>query len=117
MPDYTVRMIVLSTENLDESIDFYTKTFGFPLKFRDGNHFAQLDGGAITIALATEIDHPNPGNVALSIKTDDVDAAAKQVDENGGGILRAAYNDAHERRAVVFDNMGNTIVFYKPNPR
>lgn len=117
MPDYTVRMVVLSTENLDESIEFYTKTFGFELQFRDGNHFAQLDGGAITIALANSIDHPIHGSVVVSIKTDDVDAATKAVEDNGGAIVKAAYNSGHDRRAVVYDNMGNGIVFYTPNPR
>ncbi|MBB2891489.1 hypothetical protein FHU39_001473 [Flexivirga oryzae] len=31
--------------------------------------------------------------------------------------MRAAYNDAHERRAVVYDNMGNGLVFYQPLQR
>ncbi|UJP09394.1 VOC family protein [Microbacterium sp. KUDC0406] len=110
-------MIVLSTEDLDESIRFYTETLGFPLKFRDGNHFAALDGGTITIALATEIDHPIPGQVVVGIKTEDVDADAAAVDENGGGIVTAAYNDAHERRAVAYDSQGNGMVLYSPLPR
>ena len=32
MPDYDVRMIVLSTDDLDESIAFYTETLGFRLR-------------------------------------------------------------------------------------
>lgn len=112
-----VRMIVLSTEDLDESIRFYTETLGFPLKFRDGDHFAALDGGNITIALATSLDHPIPGQVVVGIKTEDVDADAAAVEENGGGIVKAAYNDAHERRAVAYDSQGNGIVFYSPLPR
>ena len=27
---------------------------------------------------------------------------------------KGPYNDAHERRAVVYDNKGNGLVFYKP---
>ena len=27
---------------------------------------------------------------------------------------RGAYNDEHERRAVVYDNQGNGLVFYRP---
>lgn len=115
-----VRMIVLSTEDLDESIAFYTEKLGFPLKFRDGNHFAALDGGGVTIGLATEIDHPIPGQVVVGIKTesvDDVDAAAALVDESGGGVAKTPYNDAHERRAVVYDPQGNGLVFYSTLPR
>jgi len=112
-----VRMVVLSTDDLDESIRFYTESLGFPLKFRDGTHFAALDGGGITLALATSIDHPIPGQVVVGIKTDDVDAAAKAIEDAGGGIVRAAYNDAHERRAVVFDSKGNGLVLYSPLPK
>ncbi len=114
MSEYDVRMVVLSTDDLDESIQFYTETLGMLLKFRDGTHFAALDGGSITIALATSIDHPMPGQVVLGIKTTDVDAAAQAIEANGGGIVKAPSNGAHERRAVVYDNKGNGLVLYRP---
>ncbi len=114
MSDYDVRMVVLSTDDLEESIRFYTETLGMALKFRDGAHFAAIDGGSVTIALATAVDHPLPGQVVVGIKTADVDAAAQAVEENGGGIVKHPYNDAHERRAVVYDNKGNGLVFYTP---
>lgn len=117
MSDYDVRMVVLSTDDLDASIAFYHDTLGMPLKFRDGTHFAALDAGSVTLALATEIDHPIPGQIAVGIKTADVDAAAKAIEENGGVIVNGPYNDAHERRAVVFDHKGNGLVFYSPLPQ
>ncbi|MFF0815156.1 VOC family protein [Rhodococcus sp. NPDC003318] len=117
MSDHEVKMIVLSTDNLDESIQFYTETLGMSLKFRDGAHFAAVDGGPVTIALATAVDHPIHGQVVVGIKTADVDAAAKAVEEAGGGIVTGPYDDAHERRAVVYDNKGNGLVFYSPLAR
>lgn len=105
-------MVVLSTDDLDDSIRFYAETLGMPVKFRDGTHFAAPDGGSITVALATAVDHPLSGQVVVGIKTADVDAAARVVEANGGGVEKGAYNDAHERRAVVYDNKGNGIVFY-----
>ncbi|MDT5260070.1 MAG: hypothetical protein QOD10_5150 [Mycobacterium sp.] len=117
MGEPEVRMIVLSTDNLDESIRFYSDTLGLPVKFRDGAHFAALDGGPITLALAAAVDHPIPGQVVVGIKTADVDAAAKAVEAGGGGIVSGPYNDAHERRAVVYDNKGNGLVFYSPLAR
>ena len=71
MSEYDVRMVVLSTDDLDESIRFYSETLGMPLKFRDGAHFAALDGGAVTLALATAVDHPLHGQVVVGIKTDE----------------------------------------------
>jgi predicted enzyme related to lactoylglutathione lyase len=110
-------MIILSTDDLDESIKFYSDTLGMALKFRDGSHFAALDGGSVTVALATSIDHPLPGKVVVGVKTADVDAAARAVEEEGGAIVRGPYDDAHERRAVVYDNQGNGLVFYSPLAR
>ncbi len=114
MSEHEVKMIILSTDDLDESIQFYRDTLGFGLKFSDGTHFAALDGGPVTLALATEIDHPIPGQVVVGIKTADVDAAAKAVEAAGGGIVKGPYDDAHERRAVVYDSKGNGLVFYSP---
>ncbi|MDE8670916.1 VOC family protein [Pseudarthrobacter sp. H3Y2-7] len=111
-----VRMIVLSTDNLDKSIDFYARTLGFSLKFRDGNHFAALDGGSVSVALATLDDHPIHGRVVVGVRTDDVEAAAERVRKAGGHIVREPYDDAHERRAVVFDDQGNGLVLYSPLP-
>ncbi|HEY6795042.1 MAG TPA: VOC family protein [Kineosporiaceae bacterium] len=113
MAEYQIRQIVLSTDDLDESIQFY-EGLGFSLKFRDGGHYAALDGGAVTIALATPIDHPLPGRAVVGIRTDDVDAAAKAVEDAGGAVLKAPHDDAHERRATVYDNQGNCLVFYQP---
>jgi lactoylglutathione lyase len=108
-----VKFIFLSTENIDESVTFYTEVLGFPLKFRDGSHFAALDAGQVTLALATSADHPIPGKVVVGIKSDDPDRDANLVDNNGGAVVQAAHDDAHERRAVVYDNEGNGLVFYR----
>jgi predicted enzyme related to lactoylglutathione lyase len=117
LSEYDVRMVVLSTDDLDGSIRFYSETLGLPLKFRDGAHYAAFDGGSITLALATALDHPIPGQVVVGIKTTDVDAAARAIEANGGGIVKGPYNDAHERRAVVYDHKGNGVVFYSPLSR
>lgn len=117
MGDLDTRMVILSTDDIEESIQFYSETLGMPLKFRDGAHFAAFDGGSITIALATSVDHPMPGRVVVGIKATDVDAAASAVEADGGAIVKGPYDDAHERRAVVYDNKGNALVFYSPLPR
>ena len=117
MSEHEVKMIILSTDDLDDSIRFYSETLGIALKFRDGAHFAALDSGPVTLALATAVDHPIPGQVVVGIKTADVDAAAKAIEASGGGIVKGPYDDAHERCAVVYDNKGNGVVFYKPLAR
>lgn len=54
------------------------------LKFRDGAHFTALDGGSVTLALATPVDHPIPGKVVVGIKTADVDAGPRSSNRPGG---------------------------------
>src|ERR1700733_166847 len=110
-------MVILSTDDLDESIRFYSEALGMSLKFRDGAHFAALDAGPVTLALATAVDHPIPGQVVVGVKTADVDAAAKAIEASGGGIVTGPYDDAHERRAVVYDKKGNGLFLYKPLSR
>jgi predicted enzyme related to lactoylglutathione lyase len=66
------------------------------------------------LALATAVDHPLPGQVVVGIKTADVDAAAQAVEANGGALVKGPYDDAHERRAVVYDHQGNGLVIYSP---
>lgn len=117
MSTHDVRMVILSTDDLDASIAFYSDTLGMPLKFRDGAHFAALDGGSVTLALATSVDHPMPGKVVPGIKTDDVDGAAAAIEAAGGAIAKGPYDDAHKRRAVVYDAQGNALVFYSPLAR
>ncbi len=36
---------------------------------------------------------------------------------NGGAVVKGPYDDAHERRAVVYDHKGNGLVFYSPLAR
>lgn len=114
LSEYRLGMVILSTDDLDASIRFYSETLGMAVKFRDGAHFAALDGGSVTVALATARDHPLPGTVCLGIKTADVDSAVRAVEANGGTVLKAPYDDAHERRAIVYDGKGNGLAFYAP---
>ena len=114
MSDHDVRMVVLSTDDLDESIRFYSETLGMKLKFRDGSHYAALDGGSITLALATDVDHPIPGHVVVGIKTADVDAAARAVEADGATSSKAPTTTRTSAGPSVYDHKGNGLVFYSP---
>ena len=46
-----------------------------------------------------------PGQVVVGTKTADMDGAAQAVEASGGGIVNGPYDDAHERRAVVYDSI------------
>jgi catechol 2,3-dioxygenase-like lactoylglutathione lyase family enzyme len=56
-----VKMVILSTDDLDESIRFHAETLGMLLKFRDGAHFAALDGGRSPWHWPPRSTIPSPG--------------------------------------------------------
>ena len=55
MSEHDVRMITLSSDDVDESIRFYSETLGMAVEFRDGARFAALDGGSVTLAVLAPI--------------------------------------------------------------
>ena len=114
MSDLDVRMVLLSTDDLDASIAFYTETLGFALKFRDGAHYAALDGGSVTVALATAIDHPLPDRVFAIAER----LAAAGAQEIGFGDTTGMANPAQVReffpaaRAALGDGVELTAHFH-----
>ncbi len=109
MSDHEVKMIILSTDDLDESIKFYGESLGMTLKFRDGAHFAALDGGPVTLALATESIIRFPDR-SWSGSRPPTSTRPPRRSRPAVAASSSPYDDAHERRAVVYDNKGNAGV-------
>lgn len=112
-----LRMVVLTSDDLERSIQFYVGTLGMKLKFRDGDRYAAIDAGSVTIALAAADDHPIPGEVVIGLKATDVDGLAASIVADGGALITVAHDDLHERRAVLRDSSGNGLVLYAPHPK
>jgi len=93
---------------------FYGRAFGFATKFTDGDRYAALDGGSITLALAGPAEDVTGGRAAASIKVPDVRAVVEAVAQGGGTIVRTPEAGPHELRAVVRDPWGNAFVIYGP---
>jgi lactoylglutathione lyase len=108
-----VSVIVLPTGDLEESLRFYTETLGFPLVRRVGPTYAIVDAGSVAIGLTASSEPPTGGKYMLGMKTDDVDGLADSIEESGGTIVTAPYDDGNERRAFVHDNKGNLLMIYK----
>lgn len=101
--------VLIPVTDLDQAIEFY----GLPVKFRDGNRFAALDGGPVTIALAGPDEHVVAEPVP-SFKVEDLARAVQDPLERGGEVERAAEAGPHELRAVLRDPSGNPFVLYQP---
>lgn len=106
-----VGMVIHPVEDLGDAIRFYTEALGLELRFRDGDRFAALAMGDVTLGLAAEgeqvHDHP-----VVSYKVEDVDQAVAELITGGASLLRGPEDGPHERRAVLRDPAGNGLVVY-----
>ena len=101
MTGLEVKMIILSTDNLDESIGFYSDTLGMALKFRGSALAAPRRRPGLCAGHRRGPSHP--GQVVVGIKTADVDAAAKAI--RGG---RRRYRQGPVRRRARAPRRGGT---------
>jgi predicted enzyme related to lactoylglutathione lyase len=95
------------------AVEFYGSVLGFPTKFVDGQRYAALDAGGITLALAAP-EEDLAGVPAASVKVTDVDATVTAIVAAGGSLVRGPEAGPHERRAVVRDPWANTLIVYGP---
>jgi predicted enzyme related to lactoylglutathione lyase len=103
--------IIVPAENLDAQLAFYT-ALGLSTRFRDGERYAALTDGAVTVGLADASQQPVAGRTVLSIQVDDLDACLASLSA-AGTVSGAAETGPHERRAVVTDPSGNPVVLYQ----
>ena len=104
--------VIVPADDLDAQLDFYG-ALGLTTKFRDGDRYAALTDGAVTLGLADASQQPVPGRVLLSIEVDDLDAVLAQL---AGAVVGDPVVGPHERRALVEDPGGNPVVVYEKLP-
>ncbi|MEV0702209.1 VOC family protein [Saccharopolyspora sp. NPDC050389] len=109
-----LRTVLIPVADLDAAIDFYTDGLGLEVKFRDGDRYLALDGGACTLALATADEHPAPDGVAVAFKADDVAEAVRVLVAAGAEVVRPPSRGDHEMRALLHDPAGTALVVYGP---
>ncbi len=107
--------VIVPAGDLDAQLAFYT-SLGLTTKFRDGDRYAALTDGAVTIGLADESQQPVAGQTMLTIEVDDLDAVLAGIGAAAGAV-GAVVVGPHERRAVVIDPAGNPVVLYERLPR
>lgn len=96
--------------SMDRSIDFYSGVLGLELLRREGNDWAELDAGALTIALSGELaTRPHTGGATVVLATDDLDAVEGRLAESD--VQRGPVEQMGGARMMqFFDPDGNEIV-------
>ena len=109
----------LRTTNLDESVRFYTAKLGLELAFRYGDFYAGIRAGDQLFHLKL-VDEKDPSiafvedgeHFHLYLQTDDIEATARTLKENGLSLVRDVHDtEWRTRELVIRDNQGHTIYF------
>jgi len=111
-----VGMAILPAQDLESALRFYREALGLEEKFRDGDRFAALELGGVTVALAAG-EEDRAGATALSFKVDDIQDAVQQLRGAGATVIRDVEEGPHEFRAVLRDPAGNAFIVYSAKPR
>lgn len=95
---------------MDRSIAFYEGILGLPLVRREGNDWAELQAGELTLALSGELaTRPHSGGATVVLATDDIDAVEARLAEND--VQRGPIEQMGAARMLqFFDPDGNEIV-------
>ncbi|GGM28102.1 hypothetical protein GCM10012279_53370 [Micromonospora yangpuensis] len=106
--------MIVPAADLDAQLACYT-ALGLTVKFRDGDRYAALTDGTVTIGLADASQQPVAGRTLLGVAVDDLDATLAQLVAAGATAAEPVVGP-HERRAVVTDPGGNPFVVYQRLP-
>lgn len=112
--DPQLRQVQHPVSDVGSAVAFYSAAFGFAEKFTDGDRYAALDAGGVTLALVSASEDVTGGSPAASVKVPDVAATLDAVVQAGGTVVRAPEQGPHETRAVVQDAWGNAVIVYGP---
>ncbi|MBM7085855.1 VOC family protein [Micromonospora sp. WMMD734] len=106
--------VIVPADDLDAQLAFYT-ALGLTVRFRDGDRYAAVTDGTVTIGLADAGQQPVAGRTVLSIQVDDLDACLAQL-AAVGVTATTPTTGPHERRALITDPTGNPLTLYQPHP-
>jgi catechol 2,3-dioxygenase-like lactoylglutathione lyase family enzyme len=97
--------------SMDDGVRFYSEVLGFGERFRDGDLYAALACGDLTVALAAPPERPAGSGLALALKVDDLEAWHEHL-AAAGSTVSDIVTGGHERRFSVTDPFGHDVVLY-----
>jgi catechol 2,3-dioxygenase-like lactoylglutathione lyase family enzyme len=112
---------IMTVRDIQQSLEYYRDKLGFDLAFEYGKptYYAGVCSGEVQLHLvAGHRTTRQPGNGAVSIFVDDVDALHAELQKRGARILKAPANyDYGLRDFDVADLDGNMIFFGMEAPK
>jgi len=101
-------------DDMQASLSFYRDTLKLPLKFQDGDKWAQFDVNGQAIAIATPApEQVDPGEGATVVfEVDDLAEQKRLLTEAGVEVGETVDMDGHGSFFTVRDPAGNLVQFF-----
>lgn len=109
-----LRNVLHPVSDVSAAASYYSAALGLPVKFVDGDRYAALDAGGVTLALVGVQEDVTGGVAAASFSVASLSDTIDRVRDSGGTVLQPPHRGPHEIRAVVEDPWGNVFVLYEP---
>jgi predicted enzyme related to lactoylglutathione lyase len=108
-----LKNVLWPVPDLNVAIDFYCGALGLRLKFRDGDRYAAIDAGGVTLALVAGGEDVTGGRPAPSYLVDSVPTAIRELTTAGAELIGGPAAGPHETRATLRDPGGQVFVVYQ----
>jgi catechol 2,3-dioxygenase-like lactoylglutathione lyase family enzyme len=126
MTEFSVRYIV---NDVDEAVEFYTRSLGFDLVMQPGPGFAMLRNGGMRLLLnapdggggagqrLSDGQRPEPGGWnRFQVEVEDLDATVETLRERGVTFRGDVVQGRGGRQVLAVDPSGNPVELFEPQP-
>lgn len=114
--------------DLDRSVAFYTATLGFTLEHRQGNAFAKVSSGGLSLLLSGDGSsgaRPLPGGVKqtpggfnrIVLRVEDLPARIEELKKAGARFRNELETGPGGRQIQIEDPDGNPVELFEPAER
>jgi predicted enzyme related to lactoylglutathione lyase len=105
-------MMLYPVDTIDAALPLFVDGLGLAVKFRDGERYCALDGGALTVALVAGEERivERAALVFRVDENDDLYAAMARVVAAGASVRVPVQQGPHEWHAVLEDKHGALLV-------
>ena len=109
-----IRTVYQITTKMEESIAFYRDVFGLPLKFRDGDKWAQFDTPGAPLALSSQEEAaPGAHGTVAVMEIDNMDETRRALEAKGVGVTPIRDMGSHGRVMSCNDPDGNVLQLFE----
>jgi predicted enzyme related to lactoylglutathione lyase len=112
-----VQSVYYTVKDMDRAVSFYESAFDLKLKFRDGDKWAQFDGGNVSIALSSPAESASTeGGAVVALEVDDLAAHEAKLMAAGATLLSKRDMGGHGVVAAFRDSEGNIVQLFAKTP-